>query len=95
MVMKVIFLLFWSIASLLVATSFGEEITSRYHAIDIYQVCKWYQFPAKVQRLIPLIINGAQQSGILKGYGKTSCSRDTFKKVMMPIQNTRLKLKQI
>lgn len=81
MIMKVSFMLFWSIASLLVETSLGEEITSRYHATDIYQVCYWYRFPTKIQRLIPIIVNGIQQSGILRAYAKTSCSRKTFKKV--------------
>lgn len=42
---------------------------------------EWYAFPGDVQRILPIIMMGAQESVILQGFGNLTCSRDAFKKV--------------
>lgn len=73
----------WSLVPLFVICSGFEEITNRFDTIDIYQECDWYKFLPKVQRMIPFIIANAQESTGFKGYANISCTRDTFKRVIL------------
>lgn len=41
----------------------------------------WYLFPAKIQRMLPTILNFTQQPIEIKCFGSTACDRETFKSV--------------
>jgi hypothetical protein len=40
---------------------------------------KWYLFPSEIQRMLPLILNFAQQPIEIKCFGNMKNDRDTFK----------------
>lgn len=48
--------------------NFGEKMSNQFSIFDntIYQ-SEWYAFPDDVQKMLPIIMMGAQQSVILKG----------------------------
>lgn len=47
---------------------------------------KWYLFPVNVKRILPIIINHAQQSVDIKCFGSTASNRETFKYVSVSEQ---------
>lgn len=48
---------------------------------DIIGQAKWYLFPAKIQRILPLIIANVQEEVFVECFGSIACNRETFKRV--------------
>lgn len=48
---------------------------------DIIDQFDWYLLPAKIQRIMPMVIHFTQQPIEIKGFGSASANRDTFKRV--------------
>lgn len=44
---------------------------------------KWYLFPIKIKRFLPIVILHAQQPTVFKCFGSIACDRDTFKQVQI------------
>lgn len=59
-----------------------EEITSGFEEVAdaIYQL-DWYTYPLDIQRMLPLVLNYAQQPVQTIAFGNIPCTRETFKKV--------------
>ncbi|XP_031634995.1 odorant receptor 94a-like [Contarinia nasturtii] len=62
---------------------FGDELTNRFDVIQnkVY-LCNWYLFPLNLQKCIPMIIFSMHKPIHLQGFGSSSCTRDTFKKIV-------------
>lgn len=82
--------MFWAFIQMFIVCNFGEILTNRFGEVDntIYG-CDWYEFPYEIQRVLPIIMMGAQQSVIIEGFANLTCSREAFKKVT----DQRMKLK--
>lgn len=81
--LSVLFLAFWSFASIFVFCDSGERIASEFDEIDIYNLCDWYLFPANIEKAIPIVIMNTQlRPVVLEGFGNIQCSRETFKRVI-------------
>lgn len=60
----------------------GENINSRFDQIlDEINQCDWYLFPTAMQKMLPIIIQHAQQPVVLRAFGSANCTRDAFKTV--------------
>lgn len=61
----------------------GQRITNAFDDIDetIGQF-DWYLFPIGVQKMLPTILIHAQKPVTLDCFGKISCLRESFKKVI-------------
>lgn len=46
---------------------------------DIINQFKWYLMPIEMQRMLPSILQFAQQPVEIKCFGTTACDRETFK----------------
>lgn len=77
---KDITLTFGTIVSFVVICSAGEELQGQFKDLNIYVRNKWYQYPAKIQRVLTIIILDSQNSDLFK-VGNITASRETFKKV--------------
>lgn len=67
---------------LLLACEFGARITSTYDDIDYAMLqLSWYNFPAKLQHILPTFISIVQKDVMTCGIGSFVCSRETFKRV--------------
>lgn len=68
----------------------GQRITVAFDECNvlIYH-CDWYLSPVEIQRILPIIVNFAQQPIVIKCFGSAACDRETFKYVRVP-QNLRL-----
>lgn len=75
-------MMFWSFFGVFIFCEAGEMITLRFEQIcdDIGQ-CDWYLYPAETQKILPIIIQCAQQPVTLRAFGKASCTRESFKTV--------------
>lgn len=48
---------------------------------EIINQFKWYLFPVKIQRMLPIILHYNQQPVDIKVFGSIACDRETFKYV--------------
>lgn len=48
---------------------------------EIINQFDWYLFPGELQRMLPIILNYAQQPVEIKCFGSTACNRATLKYV--------------
>lgn len=72
---------------LFTACELGQRTTLALNeCADVINQFDWYLLPAEIQRLLPIIINCAQQSVDIKCYGSVSCNRETFKYVSSFVQ---------
>lgn len=58
------------------------RVTSRFE--DIYRTIeqiKWYLFPLKLRKILPIILMNAQEPVYFECFGSISSDRETFKKV--------------
>lgn len=53
---------------------------------DMIDKLKWYRFPVNVQRMLPIIINYAQQPVELTCFGSAALNRETFKYVCISVE---------
>lgn len=64
------------------ANEIGQRFSDAFDEADIaFGQLKWYRFPKKVQRILPIIICGVQQPIAIKFFGSAVCGREQFKKV--------------
>lgn len=62
---------------------FGDQVTSQFNNIvDSFYSIDWYLLPLNIQKDLPLVIFAADSKVHIKGFGTTSCTRETFKKVI-------------
>lgn len=67
---------------LFIACEIGQRITIAFiECSDIIDQFKWYLFPAKIQRMLPLLMNFTQKTIEIKCFGGMKSDRDTFKYV--------------
>lgn len=71
-------------AQMFVFCNFGQKMSDQFSEGDnkIYQT-DWYAFPREVQRMLPIIMMGAQEPIIFHGFGNLTCTREAFKKVFI------------
>lgn len=72
----------------MVMCSVSEELKGRFDDLNIYQRCKWYRYPVKLQRILTIIIIDSQNSDVFKIFGSLTASRETCKKVMIEMNKT-------
>lgn len=66
---------------------FGDEVTSRFDGIETkLYLCNWYLLPLPLEKCIPMIINSTHKPIYLQGFGSTSCTRESFKKVILIVE---------
>lgn len=58
-----------------------EELKGQFEDLNIYLRCKWYRYPAKLQRILTIILIDSQNSDAFKIFGSLTASRETCKKV--------------
>ena len=69
---------------LLICCEMGQQINLAYdECSQMIDQFDWYLLPYNIQRLLPTIINFAQQSVDIKCFGSTTLDRDTFKYVSL------------
>lgn len=71
-----------SIIPLMVMGYVTGELHSRFEGVDIFQECHWYTFPAKIRRVLPIIICGSRKMDFFKVFGNIAASRETCKQVI-------------
>lgn len=74
-------LTFWSYVQLFIICDASEHVTHRFEEIDLYNQCKWYEFPSNVRRSMPIIIANTQRPIVISAFGNILCTRETFKMV--------------
>lgn len=67
---------------LLIICNTLEELQSRFDENDIFQRSKWYLFPLKIRRSLPIIITCTQRFNCIKVFGNVSASRETCHQVI-------------
>lgn len=48
---------------------------------DAFGQCNWYLLPIEMQQMMLIVVVNAQQPTIVRGFGNTSCGRQSFKQV--------------
>lgn len=73
-------------SSLYAFCDFGDRITQEFKKIEIefYQL-PWYLLPMDMQKKLPLMIAITQKEVVIKGFGSTSCNRESFTQVSCPL----------
>ena len=81
-VLVMYFKMFYSYGAIGVYCELCEQISNGFEEVSdtIYQL-DWYTYPMEIQRMLPIILNHAQQPVEIVSFGNIVCSRDTFKKV--------------
>lgn len=60
----------------------GQRFSSGFDNInDVIDQFDWYSFPVEIKKMLPIIIQMAQQQVAIECFGSIMCLRDTFKKV--------------
>lgn len=76
----------WAFAFIVFFCEFGHHVYNAFDdlnaAIDQFD---WYRFPIEIQKVLPIIMKGCQNTSSIKGYGDVLCIRDTSKKVKLYI----------
>ena len=80
MMLVTIFEIIYAFGVLFIACELGQRMNLAFSdCINIIDQFKWYSFPTEVQRILPIIINFAQQPHEVKCVGSASCDRETLK----------------
>lgn len=65
-----------------ISCEIGQNGTNTFEdCSEMVEQLNWYLFPAKIQRMMPIVIHYTQQSVMFKCFGSAASCRDTFKKV--------------
>lgn len=61
---------------------FGDQLTNQFESLGptVYQ-CNWYFWRLDFLRVLPFTILATQKLIHMRGFGNSSCTRETFKKV--------------
>lgn len=82
MLMMTIFEVVYSFGILFIACEICQRNNLAFNECnEMTEQCKWYSFPMKIQRMLPLILNFMQQPVEIKCFGGLACERETFKHV--------------
>lgn len=82
--MESIFYGLWSVSIVFAACELVQRMSNGISETgDMIGQTKWYLIRIDLQRLIPTIVNNAQQPAEVKCIGSVVCSRDQFKKVQI------------
>lgn len=74
----------YSFIVMLISCDLGQRINLAFDECgEIIDQFDWYRLPIEIQRILPIIINFAQQPVDIKCFGSAACDRDTFKFVIM------------
>lgn len=69
---------------ILIICELGQRMSDAIEGIwDTIDDFDWYSFPHDIQRFLPYLLIAAQRPVVLKCFGSTSGSRNTFKKVSL------------
>lgn len=61
----------------------GQIVTIQFDIFnDLLNQCNWYYLPIELQRMLVVVLVGAQYPTQFQGYGNVECTRDSFKKVV-------------
>lgn len=72
----------YSFALMFITCEIGQEIYNAFDECgDMINQFGWYLFPKEIQRILPIIVNFAQQPIVFYCFGSTACVRQTFKYV--------------
>lgn len=86
-----IFELFWALTLVSLSCELGGRISNEFEEInDKINHLKWYLFPIKILRLMPMIMMSSQEWVGFACFGSIPCDRETFKKV-----NCNSKIKKV
>lgn len=65
---------------MMIACEIGQRVNNAFdECSEMVDQLNWYSFPAKTQRILPIIINFAQQPIVFYCFGSRAAVRDTFK----------------
>lgn len=80
--MQSVILLILSLTFVFLPCEFGYKLSEAFEEID-YEIDQmhWYKFPAKMWKMLPLFLVGAQEPVYLHVFGSKSCAREDFKAV--------------
>lgn len=71
--------MFGAFALIFLLCELGQQIIDRSdETYDELLRCNWYTFPLTIQKILPLIMIGAQQSMTMKGFGNIIFTRETL-----------------
>lgn len=67
---------------------FGDQVTNQFESLgpSLYQ-CNWYFLRLDFLTLLPFTILSTQKLIHVRGFGNSSCTRETFKKVNLNLNN--------
>lgn len=84
-----IFEIIYSFGDLIIICEFGQRMNCALgECNEIIGQFEWYSFPVEFQRVLPLILNFAQQPVEVICFGSIICDREIFKYVrVMKISN--------
>lgn len=73
---------FYLLVAMYIPCHFGNEVTFEFDGIwkSVYEV-SWYEFPLETAKHFPFILEIAEKTVNMKGFGNIVCIRDLFKKV--------------
>lgn len=72
----------WTFIFIFAYCELGQRVSEAFDKpYDAISQLKWNLFPLDVQRVLPIIMVGAQQPIDLRGYMNISCTRERFKRV--------------
>ena len=81
---------------LLITCELGQQINLAFiDCSDMIDQFDWYLFPIEIQRMLPLILNFAQQPIEVKCFGSAACDRETFKYVRVYTNEITIKLTKV
>lgn len=81
-----IFFTVYAFGTVFVICELCQRISDQYDELnDIFGQIKWYLFPMKIQRLLPLIVMSTQELVSIECFGSIACDRETSKKVINTI----------
>lgn len=83
---SVVFNLFWTLALVFVPCEIGERVRMEFMKLDFtIGQFSWHLFSQDIQKILPIVINNAQQPVLIEWFGSISCIREVFKKVCLSI----------
>lgn len=70
------------VATVFISCELGQRMSDSFDKINFtIDQLDWYLFPIKIQRMLPMIIEIAQEPVELECFGSIACIREVFKNV--------------
>lgn len=80
-IVRLFWMMFWSFMQIFIICDASEYVTDHFERIDLYNQCNWYEYPANIRRIMPIVIANTQRPVVISAYGNILCTRETFKRV--------------